>query len=359
MEKPTLLNSRYRLEDRLGSGGMSDVYRAHDLMLERTVAVKLLHEDLSRNSSFRELFRQEARSAANLSHPSIVTIHDFGLDGGKLFLVMEYIDGADLKSILHHRGRLKVDEALPLLIQACAGLGYAHRVGLIHCDVKPHNMIVASDSQLKITDFGIARALTSLRSGSPSDVIWGSPQYFSPEQASGQVLTPATDVYSLGVVMYEMLTGRLPFEAPTASELSRLHRTAIPPSPRLLNPEIPPVIENILMKVLVKEPSARYRTADQFGRVLMSANRPTASQYPVATPSTHRSWPNRSSHLPSQSSGYSAGLPHQTSAKSTLQLSPLDIDWTTWALALLALIAVGGLIPLWLWVYLLYFPTMP
>jgi eukaryotic-like serine/threonine-protein kinase len=361
MDKQTLLNSRYKIEDHIGSGGMADVYRARDLMLERTVAIKILREDLSSNSTFRERFRQEAKSAANLSHPSIVTIHDFGLDGGKLFLVMEYIPGADLKSVQESRGSFSVEEALPLLIQACAGLGYAHRSGLIHCDVKPHNMIVTPDSQLKITDFGIARALSTIHPTQQAEVVWGSPQYFSPEQASGLVLTPASDVYSLGVVMFEMLTGHLPFDAPTASELSLLHRTSAPPSPRRLNPQISPSLEEVILKVLSKEPSARYRTADQMGRVLMSFSHATSSlsttttippQRPLTAnpPPQHfgqispTPWQSRDTHIPSQ---------------NTSQSSPLDIDWVTWGLALLALLFVGGLIPLWLWVYLLYFPTRP
>ena len=359
MDKQTLLNSRYKIEDRIGSGGMADVYRARDLMLERTVAIKILHEELSSSSTFRERFRQEARSAANLSHPSIVTIHDFGLDNGKLFLVMEYIAGADLKSIMQSRGRFNIDDALPLLIQACAGLGYAHRAGLIHCDVKPHNMIVTPDSQLKITDFGIARALSTLHQDQQPNVIWGTPQYFSPEQASGQVLSPATDVYSLGVVMYEMLTGRLPFDAPTASELSLLHRTAPPPSPRRLNPDISPLVEEILLKVLAKEPSARYRTADHLGRVLMSAKRSTPSPSPVSTQLIRHTWSSQSSPASPPRTSISDGQPLAVPTSDLSHSSPLDIDWVTWAIALLALIAVGGLIPLWLWVYLLYFPTTP
>lgn len=336
MNKQSLLNSRYQIEEHIGSGGMADVYRARDLMLERTVAIKVLREDLSSSSTFRERFRHEAKAVANLSHPSIVTIHDFGFDNGKLFLVMEYVPGTDLKTILERRGRFSIDEALPLLIQACAGLGYAHRSGLIHCDVKPHNLIVTPESQLKIADFGIARALSTIQSSPQPNVVWGSPQYFSPEQAAGQTLTPASDVYSLGVVMYEMLTGRLPFNASTASELSLLHRTATPAPPHQLNPEIYPEIEAIILKVLSKIPAARYRTADQFGQVLMSVNRPSM----IA--------PTRAAYVPPPS-------PYQVPSRPSS--SPLDIDWVTWALTILALIAVGGLIPLWLWVYLLYFPT--
>jgi serine/threonine-protein kinase len=357
MDRPIFLNSRYKLDEHIGSGGMADVYRARDTMLERTVAIKILREDLSSDSSFRERFRQEARSAANLSHPSIVTIHDFGFDGGKLFLVMEYIAGADLKSILEKRGRLKVEEVLPLLIQACAGLGYAHRAGLVHCDVKPHNMIVTTDLQLKITDFGIARALSTFHPIQKPEVIWGSPQYFSPEQASGIALTPASDVYSLGVVMFEMLTGRLPFEATTASELSLLHRTAQPPSPRQYYPELPPSLERVILKVLSKEPATRYRTADQFGRVLMTLNQ---SLSPTELTPNHQAFAIYSQSRPIEQTIPPPNLKQKLPDSSPISgPSPLDIDWLTWGLALLAMIAVGGLIPLWLWVYLLYFPASP
>src|SRR4030065_88392 len=159
MNAPDTLNNRYQIDGRIGSGGMAEVYRAHDLMLERTVAIKLLRENFSQDPTFRERFRQEAKAAANLSHPNIVTIHDFGFDDQQIFIVMEYVPGTDLKTILESRGSLNVEEALPLIIQACAGIGYAHRTGLVHCDVKPHNMIVTPDQRLKVTDFGIARAL--------------------------------------------------------------------------------------------------------------------------------------------------------------------------------------------------------
>ena len=162
MNTPGLLNDRYKIDGRIGSGGMAEVYRARDLMLERTVAIKLLREDFSNDPSFRERFRQEAKAAANLSHPNIVTIHDFGFDDTQIFIVMEYVPGTDLKTILEARQALNVDEALNLIIQACAGVGYAHRVGLVHLDVKPQNMIVTPDQRLKVTDFGIARALATI-----------------------------------------------------------------------------------------------------------------------------------------------------------------------------------------------------
>lgn len=378
MSTPSLLNNRYQIEGRIGSGGMAEVYRARDLMLERTVAIKLLRDDFSQDPTFRERFRQEAKAAANLSHPNIVTIHDFGFDEKQIFIVMEYIPGTDLKTILESRGSLNVDESVHLMIQACAGIGYAHRAGLVHCDVKPHNMIVTPDQRLKVTDFGIARALASIRTQEVNNVVWGSPQYFSPEVAAGHPPSPASDVYGLGVVLYEMLTGRLPFTANTAAELSHMHRTVSPTPPSQLNPLIPPALELACLKVLSKEPSSRYRTADQFGRVLISlSNSIKATTAETAPAITSVSGETVRSHTPSEPVQaqtqpappvYSQPVKPVISPPSRPRSTPdfarlntpsqnaLDIDWGTWALVLLAVITLGGLIPFWVWIYLLYNP---
>jgi serine/threonine-protein kinase len=180
-----LLSNRYQIHEKLGSGGMSEVYRAYDLTLERTVAVKILREHFSSDISFRDKFHHEAKAAANLSHPNIVTIHDFGLDSERLYIIMEFVPGNDLKSILREKRTLPLNESLLLMIQACSGIGYAHRAGFVHCDVKPQNMLITPDKRLKVTDFGIARALASIQPDEKTDVVWGSPQYFSPEQAAG------------------------------------------------------------------------------------------------------------------------------------------------------------------------------
>ena len=350
-----LLGNRYQLQQTLGTGGMAVVYLARDLMLERPVAIKVLRQDFSRDEAFRERFRQEARAAANLSHPNIVMVHDFGLDAGRLYIVMEYIPGTDLKSMLKQRGSFSVEEAIPLIVQACAGIGYAHRAGLVHCDVKPHNMLVSPDQRLKVTDFGIARALAGIHPDEKNEVVWGSPQYFSPEQAAGYAPSPASDVYSLGVIAYEMLTGQLPFLSEDSSELARLHRDALPTPPRRINPNIPPALESILLKVLAKEPSARYRTADQLGRVLLTFSN-NAGPYEVNIPTgPTAAGPARPQTQPAQPVVVSE-RPRRASADDTLpnidEATGPNIDWASVLLGLLAVLSVGGLIPFWLYIIL-------
>lgn len=337
----TSLGGRYQILGQLGSGGMAKVLRARDLNLQREVAIKVLHEDLINDVSFQARFLQEARAAANLIHPNIVTVYDFGQDEDRYFIVMEYVVGTDLKTLIRRRGRLEVDEAVEMMIQISAGVGYAHRAGLIHCDLKPHNLLVAADGRLKITDFGIARALASINPGEKSDVVWGSPQYFAPEQASGGAPSPATDVYALGVILFEMLTGRLPFEATSPESLAELHLSTPPPRPRSLNPDIPQALDSIVLKVLSKEPASRYRTADQLGRVLMTfASRVRmADVVPASLPA--------------------ADPIHDSQAMTApIDLGSEQVDWLAVLLGLLAFLALGGLIPLWLWACLLY-PTCP
>jgi len=355
MKEGDLLNQRYQLLERLGSGGMAEVYRARDLMLERSVAIKVLRADYSSNQEFQERFRQEARAAANLSHPNIVTVHDFGLDHGQLFIVMEQVPGTDLKTLLRKRGRFTVEEAIPVMVQACAGIGYAHRAGLVHCDVKPHNLLITPDHRLKVTDFGIARALSTIRPGDRDEVVWGSPQYFAPEQARGQAPSPASDVYSLGVVLYEMLTGTLPFNATTAEELARMH---IHSRPHLLSeylPDVPPLLEQIEAKVLSKEPSARYRTADQLGRVLMrfgTVRESTPPQLALTPEAVNNFEETPPRPIPAPASRMDPAPVAAFEAQSI----DLDIDWATIGLGLLALFAVGGLIPFWIAVYFAWNP---
>ena len=220
---------------------MAVVYKAQDLALGRLVAVKILREPHTNDPDFLARFQQEARAAANLAHPNIVTVHDFGRDGGRNYIVMEYIEGKDLKTLIKEGSPFKPDRALDIAIQICAGIGYAHRAGLVHCDVKPQNILVTPDGRVKVTDFGIAKAMASIQPGETTDVVWGSPQYYSPEQAAGEAPTPASDVYSIGIVMYEMLAGRLPFVASTQQALAMMHLRDEPPRLTLFNPNLPEV----------------------------------------------------------------------------------------------------------------------
>lgn len=380
MGTPGILNDRYQLEQTLGAGGMAIVYKAKDLMLERYVAVKALREDFSQDVAFRERFRQEAKAAANLSHPNIVTVHDFGLDQKHLFIVMEYMPGTDLKTVIKQKDRFSVVEALELMIQACSGVGYAHRAGLVHCDIKPHNMLVTPEGRLKVTDFGIARALSTISPDERSEVVWGSPHYFSPEQASGLPPSPASDVYSLGVILYEMLAGRLPFVASDSAELARMHREDLPVAPRYYNSSVPAKLEEIILKVLSKEPSARYRTADQLGRLLMglyetersvpyqSENLQPLNRYEPALPTQKQPEPAAIHTPPIAPHPYNPPEPqtpvrevfspqtNQTDVFLTGKNQKPPIDWRTWSLGLLAATLLLGLVPFWFYVYLMLKP---
>jgi len=360
MDEGTLLNKRYQLLEQLGSGGMAEVFRARDLMLDRYVAIKVLRKDFSDNQDFQNHFRQEARAAANLSHPNIVTVHDFGFENKLLFIVMEYIPGKDLKNLLRQRGRFSIADGIPLIIQACAGIGYAHRAGLVHCDIKPHNMLVSPDGRLKVTDFGIARALATITPGERSNVVWGSPLYFAPEQAQGEAPSPASDVYSLGVVLYEVLSGTPPFTASTPDELARLHISARPIPIREYIPDIPPALEEIVMKVLSKEPAARYRTADQLGRVLQKFG--TQENFPApASPLQTPSRPaiqERSSTVRAESAATRYAPPASVKDMTEVDSSVDEIDWISVGLGLLAVLFVGGLIPFWMMIYFAYNPPI-
>ena len=362
MEELKLLNNRYRLNTLIGRGGMAMVFNGKDLMLERDVAVKVLRSRYAKDPAFRERFRQEAKAAANLSHTNIVTVYDFGYDQSRLYIVMEYIAGKDLNTLVHERGRMDIDRGLDLAIKACKGIGYAHRAGLVHCDVKPHNLLITPHWQLKVTDFGIARALASINPDELTDVVWGSPQFFSPEPAAGEAPSPASDVYSLGVVMYLMFTGQLPFNGKTSQELAKLHREASPIPPGEINPFMPEMLEEVILKVLSKEPSARYRTADQLGRVLqiVQKGRDENGQPSVRRGASHSQRRNSEPVKPElltqprpapRISDRESEFQYAGTRRSDDTITFSDIDWWAVFLGLAAVVAWGALVPFFIWVY--------
>ena len=345
-EPVEILADRYQLLRPIGQGGMAEVFQARDLNLQRQVAIKLLKRDYITEEAFKNRFLQEARAAANLLHPNIVTVYDFGQAQDQYFIVMEYVQGTDLKTLLNRRGRLPAEEAVDFMIQICSGVGYAHRAGLVHCDLKPHNMLVTSDNRVKITDFGIARALAAIQPDEHHDIVWGSPLYFSPEQAAGRPPSPASDVYSLGVVFYEMVCGKQPFYSEDPETLIKLHQTQQPTPPRVLNPHLPTALEQIIFKILSKEPAARYRTADQLGLVLETFQKEQGNFDFEASQAAQEGQPL------APASEYASTMPFAGVG------TPAGLDWLAVTLGLLAFLAIGGLVPLWLYACLLY-PSCP
>lgn len=286
----SLLNGRYQLITQQASGGMAVVYKAQDLALGRTVAIKVLRPSLTNDATFLARFRQEARNVANLSHPNIVTVHDFGQDGNTYYIVMEFVEGQDLKKLIRAEAPLPIERALNIAIQICAGVGYAHRAGLVHADVKPQNVLITLDDHVKVTDFGIAQALSATQPLEKQSVVWGSPHYFAPEQASGDGPTTASDVYAIGIVMFEMITGKLPYTGVDQQQLALAHMREPVPHVMDYNPRVPKELDGIIYKVMSKDPNARYRTADQLGRILISykqqGNEPTMNQ-PINSPAVN------------------------------------------------------------------------
>lgn len=256
-----LLGGRYDLQEQIGSGGMAVVYRAVDTMLGRQVAVKMLRAQFAGDEEFVARFRREAQSAASLSHPNIVNLYDVGVTAtNDYYIVMEYVDGPTLKDLIRERGPLSVKESLDITTQICDALEHAHARQIVHQDIKPHNILLTQSGHVKVTDFGIARAITGNTITLHHDhSVLGSVHYFSPEQARGAPTDAKSDIYSLGIVMYEMLTKRLPFSGDSAVSIALKHLRDEFVDPRQWNPEIPQSVENIILRCLTKAPEDRYR----------------------------------------------------------------------------------------------------
>ncbi len=261
IDPETIIDGRYRVISRLGSGGMADVYLAQDQLLGRDVAVKVLHHHFSEDQEFVERFRREASSAAALSHPNIVAIFDRGEWNGTYYIAMEYVAGRSLKTIVREHGALDPAAAIDIVVQILRAARFAHRRGVIHRDLKPHNVIIDEEGRARVTDFGIARAGASDMTLTGS--IMGTAQYLSPEQAQGLAVSAASDLYSIGVILYELLTGVVPFEGETAVAIALKQVSAEPYPPSALNPALPQSLDAVVLRALAKDPAQRYADADE------------------------------------------------------------------------------------------------
>ena len=291
MTQARTLNNRYELQAKIGDGGMAAVYKALDLRLNRMVAVKILRDSYSADPQFLERFKREAQQAASLNHPNIVRVFDVGDDGDYHYIVMEYVEGSSLKDKIVREGPFSTQEALEIGAEISDAIGYAHANGLIHRDIKPQNILMDKHGRAKVTDFGIAKSVNAATL-TEAGITLGTVHYFSPEQAKGLQVLPQSDIYSIGVVLFEMLTGQIPFDSDNPVALALKHIEEPVPSLRRLNPSIPPVVEQIVLRTLAKDPQRRYRSADELAHALRNVEAQAeqgtrAVRPPVVLPTTN------------------------------------------------------------------------
>jgi len=274
----TVLGGRYELIEIIGDGGMSTVYKARCRILDRIVAVKIPKDEYSKDKSFVEKFKTEALSAARISHPNIVNIYDVGQENDIHYIVMEYVDGKTLKDVIRKEAPLSVEQAVDIAIMICDGVHHAHEKGIIHRDIKPHNILITGHGMVKVADFGIARAVSTGTITYGNNIV-GSVHYLSPEQARGEALNITTDIYSIGCILYEMLTGRVPFDADSPITVALKHINEAPPSPRSINDAIPPALEGIIFRAMEKIPSHRFQTAQEMRNALLNLHIGDMTEY--------------------------------------------------------------------------------
>lgn len=289
MEARTL-NSRYRLDEVIGEGGMAVVYRGYDTLLNRVVAVKLLRSQYGSDDNFLKRFEREAQSVARLSHSNIVNVYDVGQDGDSRYIVMEYVDGRNLKELIRRQGPFSVEGAAYIIRQVAGALDYAHAHGIIHRDIKPQNILVDQQGNVKVADFGIAKGLSDATL-TEVGIGMGTVHYVSPEQARGEHAVPGSDIYATGVVLYEMLTKRLPFEADAPVGVAMQHVNSAPPPPSQFNPSITPGVEAVVLRALAKDPAERFPTATALADALERRETTPAAAATRAMPTTASSGP--------------------------------------------------------------------
>ena len=360
MAEKIILNKRYRLLTEIGAGKMAVVFRGEDTWRGVPVAVKVLRRAYVEDEAFLARLHSQAQAVASLVHPNIVTTYEVGQEGDCHYLVMELVEEPTLEELIRVGVPFSIGQALDIVIQICTAVGYAHRVGLVHGDIKPQNVFVSADGQVKVADFGIASAL-SPASVVEGEIIWGTPHYFSPEQAAGENVSLTSDVYSIGVLTYEMLTGCPPFEAETGAmssaigvALKRLREEPVPL--RQLNPDVPPQVERIVRKVMAKEPAARYRTADQLGRILDSYRRLSEEPLVVRRPAVVKPQPRQVE--PEEYEAVAKPQPRRVEPRE-YEEEEKGRDWLTVFLGMVAVLAVLCLIPFARLVYQRYSAAAP
>lgn len=277
----------YKISDKIGEGGMGAVFRGIDVMLEREVAIKMLRPELSRQPNIVERFRSEAVTLAKLNHPNIATLYSFLRQGDDFFMVMEFVRGETLDNVIRNSGAMACDRAIGLLCQALEGIDHAHRMGIIHRDIKPANIMLTDSGTLKVMDFGIARVLGTARMTKQGNIV-GTIEYMSPEQVRGQETDARSDIYSLGILLYEMLTGRVPFASDSEYDLMKMQIEDAPAPPRVFAAHIPQTIEQAIMRSLAKKPDARFQSAAEFRNMLLGATGTAVAPSVVAPTATAR-----------------------------------------------------------------------
>jgi eukaryotic-like serine/threonine-protein kinase len=338
-----LISGRYRLIAPLGEGGMSTLWRAIDEQLDREVAVKVLRPQFGADAGFAARFKQEARAAGGLSHPNIVNVYDYGTDGadGEQYIVMELVEGRDLATILQERGTLSVDDSVRVAIGVASALEVAHRKGIVHRDVKPGNILITDAGDVKVTDFGIARALSEA-SMTVTGTTLGSVHYFSPEQARGDEVTGASDVYALGIVLFEMLTGRRPFTGDTAAAVALKRLNEDPPTPTSIGHPVAPGLEAIVMRALAREPADRFPDAGALAEALRVWRRDPDAILPGAAAAAGVAAATPAAGEPTVYIPPRVTYPaDRTPVAPATQPRDEGTPWWTWALAILGIVLLG------------------